>query len=273
MKRAVVVLLALLSCSFAHAQNPEPEANPDPGRGPGPEMDRLLETRTFSRNDASLPYRLLKPEGYDKDGQNRYPLVVFLHGMGERGDDNKRQLINGVERFVLAPARKKYPCFLLVPQCPSDDTWSPLQDTKSNPEFEAEPNRPLGLVVDLIESLSREFRIDPDRLYLTGISMGGYGTWDMIARHPDRFAAAMPVCGGGDPSQAEKLARLPIWAFHGARDSVVPPERTRAMIAAIRKAGGRPIHTEFDGAGHDSWTPTYRNQAVLDWLFAQRRTN
>ena len=103
------------------------------------------------------------------------------------------------------------------------------------------------------------------------MSQGGYGTWDLIARRSELFAAAIAVCGGGDPAQAEKLVSLPIWAFHGAEDRLVPVERSRDMIAAIRKAGGRPVYTEYEGVGHDSWTPTYKNNAVLDWLFAQRR--
>jgi len=123
----------------------------------------------------------------------------------------------------------------------------------------------------LIEALCKEYPIDKGRIYLTGLSMGGYGTWDLISRRPELFAAAIPVCGGGDPAQAEKLAKLPIWAFHGDADPLVPVERPRDMIAAIKKAGGEPKYTEYKGVGHDAWTPTYRDSKVLDWLFEQKK--
>lgn len=162
-------------------------------------MDKLLDKLTFTKDKASLPYRLLKPDGYDKDSKERFPLVVFLHGIGERGSDNSKQLKNGVEAFV-------------------------------------------------IEALCNEYRIDIDRIYLTGVSQGGYGTWDRISRKSELFAAAIPVCGGGDPAQAEKLAKLPIWAFHGDKDPLVPVGRSRDMVAAVKKAGGRPVYTEYGGA-------------------------
>jgi len=127
------------------------------------------------------------------------------------------------------------------------------------------------MVLDLIEALCNEYRIDKARIYLTGVSMGGYGTWDLISRRPELFAAAIPVCGGGDPAQAEKLAKLPIGAFHGDADPLVPVERPRDMIAAIKKAGGEPTYTEYKGVGHDAWTPTYRDNKVLDWLFEQKK--
>lgn len=113
--------------------------------------------------------------------------------------------------------------------------------------------------------------VDPDRVSLTGISMGGFGAWDLAARIPERFAALVPICGGGDEATAVKRAGLPIWCFHGADDTVVVPERSRRMIAAVRAAGGRPRFSELAGVGHDSWTPAYRDPAVLDWLFGQRR--
>jgi predicted peptidase len=112
--------------------------------------------------------------------------------------------------------------------------------------------------------------VDPARIYLTGLSMGGYGTWDLAARQPERFAAILPICGGGDEATAPRLAKLPIWCFHGDADTVVPVERSRTMIAAVRAAGGSPKYSELPGVGHDSWTPAYRDPAVLDWLFAKR---
>ncbi|MFQ3591919.1 MAG: prolyl oligopeptidase family serine peptidase [Gemmataceae bacterium] len=232
----------------------------------GADLDSLLEKKTFTSGKASLPYRLLKPQGYD--GQTAYPLVIFLHGAGERGKDNKAQMKHGVKNFASDEVRKKYPCFVMVPQCPPHPArwadWTATGTTK-------EPTEPLALVLALLEELKKEYQIDENRIYLTGLSMGGFGTWDLLSRKPDLFAAAIPICGGGDPRSAKKFAHVPIWAFHGAKDNVVRPERSREMIEALKKAGGSPKYTEYPEAGHDSWTKTYADPAVLEWLFAQKR--
>jgi predicted peptidase len=259
----VVAVGSLLLCSLAQAQAPEPKPN----------LDKLLDKLTFTKDKASLPYRLLEPDGYDKNGNDRYPLVVFLHGGFGRGTDNRTQLRSGVDEFVKDAIRKKHPCFLAVPQCPPDKLWFKVSaaDTKGNLPLPKSPTEPAALVLDLIETLCNEYRIDKDRIYLTGLSMGGYGTWDLISRRPELFAAAIPVCGGGDPAQAAQLAKLPIWAFHGDADPLVPVERGRDMIAAIKKAGGQPKFTEYKGVSHDAWTQTYKNSEVLDWLFEQKK--
>lgn len=263
--RVFALLAGLLLGTLVHAQAPEPNAEAKPG------MEKRLDKLTFAKRKAKLPYRLMRPEGYVKDGKDRFPLVVFLHGIGERGSDNAKQLINGVEQFATDSARKKHPCFLAVPQCPEDKLWVDLRNTWTNHTLAARPTEPAALVFDLIDALCKEHPIDVDRVYLTGVSIGGYGVWDLICRKPEQFAAAIAVCGGGDPSQAEKLIRFPIWAFHGAKDNLVFAERSRDMVAAIRKAGGRPVYTEFEEVGHDAWTPTFKNSAVMDWLFAHKR--
>src|SRR5207244_7702516 len=120
-------------------------------------------------------------------------------------------------------------------------------------------------------ALQKEFSIDPKRLYITGLSMGGYGTWDLISRHPELFAAAAPICGGGDEDQAEKIAKLPIWIFHGAKDQAVPVERSRNMVTALKKAGGEPKYTEYPDVGHDSWVRAYKDPELFAWLFAQKK--
>ncbi len=233
--------------------------------------DDRLESQMFTSGANSLPYRLLKPKGYESVDEERYPLVIFLHGIGERGTDNRRQLANGVEEFCKDEFRDKHPCFLIVPQCPPNDTWSSIRDPKGPSSFAENPNMPGALVLQLIEATCTEYRIDMDRIYITGISMGGYGTWDLICRQPEMFAAAIPVCGGGDPQQADKLVGLPIWAFHGESDNLIPPNRSRDMVAAIRDAGGEPRYTEHAGVGHDAWTPTYKDPEVLEWLFQQKK--
>ena len=261
--KLVVAVGGLLLCSLARAQKPEPK----------PDMDQLLDKLTFTKDKASLPYRLLKPDGYDKNGKDRYPFVVFLHGGFGRGTDNKSQLRSGVDEFAKDSTRKKHPCFLVVPQCPPDKQWTNVGwfDGKRNVPLAKSPTEPSALVLDLIDTVASEHRIDKDRIYLTGVSMGGYGTWDLVSRRPELFAAAIPVSGGGDPAQAEKLARLPIWVFHGAADVLVPVERARDMIAALKKAGGAPKYTEYKGVSHDAWTATYRDNEVLDWLFEQKK--
>lgn len=263
MKFVVVAAAGLLFCWFAHAQQPDPK----------PDMEKLLDKLTFAKDKMSLPYRLLKPDGYDKVGKVRYPLVVFLHGTVGRGTDNKRQLRSGVEEFVKDATRKKHPCFLAVPQCPPDKLWFNVgfADTRGNITLPKNPTEPAATVLELIEALCNEHPIDKDRIYLTGLSMGGYCTWDLISRRPELFAAAIPVSGGGDPAQAQKLVKLPIWAFHGGADPLVPVARPRDMIAAIKKAGGEPKYTEYKGVGHDAWTPTYKDSKVLDWLFEQKK--
>ncbi len=240
MKLIVIAVGGLLLCSFVHAQKPEPK----------PDMDKLLDKLTFTKDKASLPYRLLKPDGYDKNGKDRYPLVVFLHGAFGRGTDNKMQLRSGVEEFVKDTTREKHPCFLAVPQCPPDKQWTNVGWFDGKAATCRSPKAPPShqrLVLDLIDTVAGEHRIDKDRIYLTGVSVGGYGTWDLVSRRPELFAAAIPVSGGGDPAQAEKLAKLPIWAFHGDADPLVPVERPRDMIAAIKKAGGEPKYTEYRG--------------------------
>jgi predicted peptidase len=231
----------------------------------------LLEKRTFREGKAALPYRLLKPDGYAVEGKKRFPLVVFLHGAGERGDDNDKQLVHGVADFASEANRKKHPCFLIAPQCPDDRRWVEVDWTLAAHTMPAEPSVPAQGVLALIASLQKELRIDSKRIYLTGLSMGGFGTWDLLCRKSDLFAAGLPVCGGGDEKEAKNLAKVPIWAFHGDRDDVVKVERSRNMVKAIKEAGGKPRYTEYPGVGHDSWTQTYRDPKVLAWLFAQKK--
>lgn len=216
-----------------------------------------------------LLYRLLKPKNYD--ASKKYPLVLFLHGAGERGNNNSAQLVHGMGDFASDKIMADYPAFVLAPQCPAGDKWVDVDWSADKHDMPEKPASPMRLTLAVIEKLSKEFSIDADRLYITGLSMGGYGTWDAIQRHPKLFAAAAPICGGGDPKLAEKIAKLPIWAFHGDQDKAVKVERSREMIAAIKAAGGQPKYTEYPGVGHDSWTQSYKNPEFYQWLFAQRR--
>jgi predicted peptidase len=234
--------------------------------------EEMYEARVFTNDQGEkLNYRLMIPQGYSAQGETRYPLVLFLHGAGERGDDNKKTLVHATSDFAKSKNREKYPCFVVVPQCPDEKKWVEVDWTINHHEIPAEESISLRLTRELLASLHKNFRIDEQRRYVTGLSMGGYGTWDMIARTPKYFAAAAPICGGADEATADRVTHLPIWAFHGDQDTAVKPERSRRMLAAIEKAGGKPKYTEYAGVGHDSWTQTYADPKFMEWLFAQSR--
>jgi len=225
---------------------------------------------TFTGARGVLPYRILTPEKIESGV--RYPLVVFLHGAGERGDDNSRQLQHGGSMFSNAANRAKFPAFVIFPQCSNEKRWVEVNWGDPQPHQQPkEPSEPLSLVIELVPSLMKSLPIDPSRVYVMGISMGGFGTWDIAARHPEWFAAAVPICGGADNSTAPLLAKMPIWTFHGDKDTTVQPVRTRSMVEALGKAGGNPKDTELPGIAHNSWTPAFANPELLPWLFAQKR--
>jgi predicted peptidase len=233
-----------------------------------------FEKRTFiDPSGKKLLYRLLKPEGYDPAGKDVYPLVIFLHGAGERGDDNEAQLKHGAREFATPENRKKHPCFVVAPQCPKDKSWANIERKGTNLAVLSgkAPSEPMALVLQLMDALPGEFRIDPKRVYVTGLSMGGFGTWDVLARRSERVAAAVPVCGGGLAEAVPSFAKVPIWVFHGAVDPVVKPQMSRQMVEALWKAGAHPGYTEYPGVAHDSWTMTYHDPDVLAWLFKQKK--
>jgi predicted peptidase len=217
----------------------------------------------------TLRYRLLTPTPANAD--TKLPLVLFLHGAGERGDDNAAQLKHGVVEFHRRQAT--HPCLVLAPQCPAGSKWVDVDWNEKGGAgtFPAEPSVPLRLALEVVDGLIAAGRVDPDRVFVTGLSMGGYGTWYAAGMPGSRFAAAAPICGGGDPAWANRYVGLPVWAFHGDDDRAVPVGRSREMVEAIRAVGGKLKYTEYPGVGHDSWTRTYADDAFHDWLFAQRR--
>ncbi|MGE5194857.1 MAG: alpha/beta hydrolase-fold protein [Deltaproteobacteria bacterium] len=229
----------------------------------------VFEPLVFKTADGrKLNYRLMKPGNYDP--QKKYPLVLFLHGAGERGDDNVAQLVHGMNDFAKDENREKYPCFVVAPQCPEGKRWVEVDWTLDAHDFDQTPSATMRLVIELLEKLPEEFGIDASRLYVTGLSMGGFGTWDLISRFPDKFAAAAPICGGADLKLAPQLVKVPIWTFHGDKDTVVKLHRTMDMVEAIKKAGGKPLYTEYAGVGHDSWVRAYSDPKLMDWMFAQK---
>lgn len=205
-------------------------------------------------------YLLFLPQGYAEDPARKWPLMVFLHGAGERGDDLDLVAKHGPPKQVKeAP---DFPFILVSPQCPAGKRWS---DT---------------VVLALMDEVIANFRVDPARVYLTGLSMGGYGTWSLGVTHPERFAAIAPICGGGDvvkilltePDKVRALRSLPVWAFHGGKDPVVPVAESERMVDALKRFGAREVKlTVYPEAQHDSWTETYQNPELYDWFLSHRR--
>ena len=220
-----------------------------------------------------IKYRLLKPATYDST--KSYPLVLFLHGAGERGNDNYSQLKWGVPHFAEPKFRERYPAFVVAPQMQEEQVWSQLITSRDTTAFTAsmgeKPTKPMRLTIELLEQLQDKYSVDANRLYVTGISMGGFGTFDLIQRFPNKFAAAVPVCGGGDLTRAFMLKDMPIWAFHGTEDQVVDPGFSRSIIEAIRLAGGSPGYTEYPDEGHiGAWVQAYRNPHLYEWMFSKQ---
>jgi len=252
-----------------------PGAEPGRGAQQDPKLARLAEVfEARQYKDAAgrvLPYRIAGPAR--RETGQKYPLLVFLHGAGERGDDNLRQLMHCAAELAAPEVRQKYPCYLVFPQCPKDGWWSSFKRDENNRMAES-PGDALRLTMELIQSLLRELGdVDADRVYIGGLSMGGFGTWELLSRRPEWFAAGIAICGGGDPKQAASIAKVPVWAFHGDRDNVVKPEQSVVMVEAVKKAGGNAQLTIYPGVGHNSWEYVFKDPKVLQWLFEQRRNS
>jgi predicted peptidase len=221
------------------------------GKAPaGPQQARTFEAEI--RKQVRLDYLLYLPEGYRRS-RRRWPLVIFLHGAGERGDDVEKVKLHGPP--LLVEKGRSFPFILVSPQCPERQWWS------------GEPEA----LAALLDEIERDYRVDPDRIYLTGLSMGGAGTWALAAMQPDRFAAIAPVCGPANPKTAGRIKHLPIWVFHGAKDNTVPLKASGDMVAALKAEGADPKFTIYPEAGHDSWTATYNNPGLYEWLLSHRR--
>ena len=218
---------------------------------------------TLGNSNKSYHYRHLRPENPDEPA----PLVIFLHGAGERGDNNEGQLKYLPTQFLNAEHLSDKRCHVLAMQCPKKEQWAPYRGISRR---QSAPLPAMQALIKAIRKIIIEEEIDPSRIYLTGLSMGGYGSWDLAARHPEWFAAVVPVCGGGRVGTAERLKNLPIWAFHGTADKVVPESQSRRMIKAIRLAGGRPAYSALPGVGHGSWHIAYAPGGAMEWMFAQK---
>jgi predicted peptidase len=212
---------------------------------PGKQEPQKLE-RTIK---VTMDYLLYLPKDYaEKDS---WPLLLFLHGAGERGENLDRVKAHGPPKLIAAG--KELPFIVVSPQCRSRG-WQPHE------------------LSALLDEIVEKYKVDKERIYVTGLSMGGFGTWALAAHTTNRFAALVPICGGGDPNMARRLSHIAIWVFHGAKDPTVPLKRSEEMVEAIKKAGGNVKFTVYPEAGHDSWTEAYNDPQLYEWLFQQKRT-
>ncbi|MDP7268126.1 MAG: prolyl oligopeptidase family serine peptidase [Pirellulales bacterium] len=240
--------VVLIYCGAAAATEP----------APGEQRPQTLSFDTDnSKNSAKgkIDYLLYLPQQYDKN-QQPWPLMLFLHGSGERGDDATRVDRNGPPRIV-GREKGELPFVIVSPQCPKDAWWTDPQQLKN--------------LNALLDRILADYRIDARRIYLTGLSMGGFGTWHLAAAYPDRFAAIVPICGGGKPADANRLRKLPIWVFHGADDQIVPVARSEEMVEAIEQLGADVRLTVYPKTGHDSYTESYKNPKLYSWLLKHKR--
>ena len=196
-------------------------------------------------------YWLALPKGYAQSPKKKWPLLLFLHGAGERGDNLDAVKVHGPLKLIAQG--RKFPFIVVAPQCPANDWW-----------------RPDGLAA-LLDDIERRYRVDKQRVYVTGLSMGGFGTWSLALEFPDRFAGIAPICGGGHWWVAPRIKHLPVWVFHGKKDSVVEYARSVEMVAALKKCGGNVKFTTYPNANHDSWTATYQNPELYRWLLSHKR--
>jgi len=248
--RGVAAALGLMLMSAAWAENAEDMAIKNHEK-------KSYKGRSVKAHQ--LEYLLYLPKGYANDKSKQWPLMLFLHGAGERGSDLAKVTVHGPPKLVKQNA--DFPFILVSPQCPTGQIWSD------------------EALIDLLDQVIKKHQVDQSRVYLTGLSMGGYGSWSLGLRYPERFAAIAPICGGGDylpvllpaPGKQAALKRMPVWAFHGAKDSVVPLSETERMVSALKQAGNQNVKmTVYPEADHDSWTETYRNQELYDWMLQHR---
>lgn len=257
MKKLILTLLLFCSAAGLRAQN-------------------NYQTFRFIQSGDTLPYRLLLPADFDP--AKEYPLLVFLHGRGESGRDNQKQLTHGSKQFLTDSFRQKHPAIVVFPQCAADDYWSnvhTIADEKGKRSFYfvdgESPSRSLELAMALTRHLMVQYRIKKDQVYAMGLSMGGMGVFELVRRMPGVFAAAVPICGGAHPATAKALRKVKWWVFHGAKDDVVLPRYSEQMVDALKKAKASVRFTLYPNANHNSWDPAFAEPGLLDWLFDQHK--
>jgi len=257
MKRMSLLGLLLALCSAPALALPRPDA-----------ADHT-EPRVFEQDGAKLLYRWHAPAKVEPG--KRYPLVVLFHGAGERGADNVSQLKHGASELLDYAQRKGEEIFFIAGQVPNEQLWVNTPWAQKSHAMPDAPSAAMKLALALVDDVRAKLPVDPARIYVTGVSMGGYGTWDAVQRRPELFAAAMPICGGGDTACAARIKDVPIWCFHGDADGAVPVCRSRNMVSALWAVEGKIRYREYPGVGHNCWTRTYGDDEVLAWFFSQRK--
>ena len=234
------------------------------------QSNRFSAGKFGNANGDTLLYRQLFP---DANPKAKYPLVIFLHGSGERGKDNEAQLKWGAMQFATDQFMFQHPSIVIAPQCPEGQQWSNFKRTANSTDIQLLPNpsKPMELLLGLIKNAIQKLPVDPNRVYITGLSMGGFGVFDAITRAPELFAAAVPVCGGGDTSMVNSFSKIPIWMFHGAQDGAVNPQLSMNMAAALFKVGANPGLTMYPTVGHFSWLGAYVDQPMIEWMYGQHK--
>lgn len=262
MRRLIVVFIcALISFSWAQT-NGDPELS-------------SFERDIYASEKGILPYRIQEPKNFDTS--KTYPLIIFLHGSGERGNDNELQLKHGGSFFASDSIRTKYPAFVVFPQCPDNETWNEVQYNPSGQgdrfQFSEEilPNKNQELLEGLITSLRKELPIDENRIYIGGLSLGGMGTFELVRRNPYLFAAAFPICGAASSSIAPRLSKTPWWIFHGAEDDVVPPKYSIKLFESLENEGADVTISIYGNVHHDSWTNAFNEPGLMPWLFSKTK--
>lgn len=232
----------------------------------------LFEKRQYVFKQDTLRYRILFPENYNPSLS--YPLLIFLHGSGERGNDNEKQLVHGGSLFTNPQNRQAYPAIVVFPQCPEKGFWAPI-DRKGNKYTyvnKSPATEPMQLVIRLIKELKKNEAVDTKRIYVAGLSMGGMGTFDLICREPKMFAAAVPICGGVSVERLKAVKKMPVRIYHGGADPVVSPENSRNAYKELQKVGSKNVeYIEFPGVGHGSWVNAFAEPDFLSWIFSKKK--
>ena len=253
MKRSFITVLIFLACLF---------------RG----FCQEYEYKVFESSEGEkLNYRLLTPENAKQS--KKYPLVLFLHGVGERGEDNEKQLIHGSQMFLNPTVREKHPAFVLFPQCPSNQYWAFLERPESFDNLQMGGEMPpiLQAVKEMLDTYLADPMVDKDRIYIMGLSMGGMGTFSLVSRYPEIFAAAIPICGIADLNILPKAKDIKFRIYHGDADPVVPVRHSREAYKTLKAAGAKVEYFEFPGCNHLSWNPAFNQPDFMKWLFGQKK--
>ena len=233
----------------------------------------LFQKKWMVQGGDTLPYRLLLPENYDHT--KKYPVIFFLHGAGERGNDNEKQLVHGAKVFLRDSIREKFPAIVIFPQCNTNSYWSNVlrvYDDKTRIFHfvkDEKPTRYMQLLNQLVKYVMGTYPVNEKQVYAGGLSMGGMGTFELVYRNPGLFAAAFPICGGANTGTAKYMKNVSWWIFHGAKDDVVPPSHSEKMVESLKKAKAKVKFTLYPEANHNSWDPAFAEPKLFDWLFMQ----